>query len=285
MLPFQKLKPIPWQTSYFMDFQIGAFDNDPPHPPGYVNGPIIRDFFTFQLCTGGKGTLTCGGVTHTVKKGQCFATFPNTVIEERADEETPWSHLWVLLKGEKVRACFEALRLSPQEPVFSKPYNHYIETCLLDLVASGNTSDVFNQVYQLRCICNMLMELSHLRGYTPKALPREELPNHYVHDAIHYIDVNYDKKLTVNDIAASVGINRSYLYTLFKQQTGMSLQDYLISVRMKKACTFLSFPEASISSVAYSVGYEPLVFSKMFKQVMGMSPREYRKQILQKNAE
>ena len=268
---------------YFMDIQIGEAQNDPPHPAGYICGPLIRDFFTMQLCTGGKGVLTSDGKQHAIEKGQLFVTFPNTVVEERADEEEPWSHLWVLLRGEQVRACFESLGFSPKTPVFSKPFNYYIESCMMDLISTGRTQDVFNQIYQLRCICNILVELSVLHGHTPKTLDRVNLSNRYVHDAIHYIEVNYVKRITVNDIATSVGINRSYLYTLFKQHAGMSLQDYLITFRIKKACTFLSFPEASISTVAYSVGYEPLVFSKTFKQIMGVSPREYRKQILRQN--
>ena len=59
----------------------------------------------------------------------------------------------------------------------------------------------------------------------------------------------------------------------------MSMQDYLISYRMKKACDFLSLPQATISNVAYSVGYDPLTFSKIFKRTIGVSPTEYRKQL------
>ena len=132
-----------------------------------------------------------------------------------------------MLNGKQLGACFEALGFSPQNPIFPHPYNHYIETCLLDLVSSGYTSDILNQIYQLNCVCNMFMELSHLCGYTPTESAPESLPNNYVHAAIRYINTNYAKKLTISDIATSVGINRSYLYTLFKQQTGMSLQDYL----------------------------------------------------------
>ena len=79
-------------------------------------------------------------------------------------------------------------------------------------------------------------------------------------------------------IAAYVGINRSYLYTLFRDQLGMSPKEYLTSFRITRAAQLLEITELSIESVALSCGYQDtLGFSKIFKARLGMTPSAYRK--------
>lgn len=278
----KRLNEVRWKYCNLPNVQIGSFANDPVHPAGYTNGPIIRDFYTFQCVTQGCGVVVSGGEEFPVNAGQCFFTFPNTVVEERADNDKPWALLWVLLRGSTVETCINALGVSPQNPVLPEPYSKFTEACMLDLVSSSGTSNAFNQLFQLKCICDIFLELSHSGDSSSAIVAVDSSPSHYVHDVMHYIETNFDKKLSIGEIAAKIGINRSYLYSLFKEETGMSLQEYLISVRMKKACTYLSFPDVSIASVANSIGYEPLVFSKTFKAYTGMSPRAYRKQLLEK---
>ena len=84
--------------------------------------------------------------------------------------------------------------------------------------------------------------------------------------------------MQVGEIAAYVGINRSYLYTLFRDQLGMSPKEYLTSFRITRAAQLLEITELSIESVALSCGYQDtLGFSKIFKARLGMTPSAYRK--------
>ena len=125
----------------------------------------------------------------------------------------------------------------------------------------------------------MLIEIFHLYKSDGITIPKGNSQESYVYTAISYIESHYGKNVKISDIADYVGLNRSYLYTIFKKHMGMSIQDYLISYRMKKACDFLALPQATIGNVAYSVGYDPLTFSKIFKRTIGISPTDYRKQL------
>ena len=67
------------------------------------------------------------------------------------------------------------------------------------------------------------------------------------------------------------------LYRLFKEETGKSLQEYLIEFRLRKACELLRTTSYSIGAVACSVGYaDPLYFTRLFHKRVGMSPTVYR---------
>ena len=105
----------------------------------------------------------------------------------------------------------------------------------------------------------------------------EKSENVYLIAAKRYIKARYYKDITVDRVAAHVGISRKYLFAIFKKFLGISPKDYMIDYRMKRAAEFLKDKSISIGSIAYSVGYhDPLTFSKMFKQKMGLSPTQYR---------
>ena len=73
-------------------------------------------------------------------------------------------------------------------------------------------------------------------------------------------------------------IERSYLYRLFKNFTGVSLQEYLLDYRMRRACSLLTETDLSVGDISRSVGYgDALYFSRIFRQKKGMTPTQFRK--------
>ena len=97
---------------------------------------------------------------------------------------------------------------------------------------------------------------------------------------VQFIQGNYCNPIKVTDVADYVCINRSYLYTLFRNSTGMSPQQFLTTFRITKATELLQLTDLPIESIALSCGYtDPLVFAKAFKQMKNMSPSIYRKEM------
>ena len=104
--------------------------------------------------------------------------------------------------------------------------------------------------------------------------------DHYVMRAVEFIQSNYCNPIKVTDVADYVCINRSYLYTLFHNATGMSPQQFLTVFRITKATELLQLTSLSVESIALSCGYtDPIVFSKSFRQIKKMSPSAYRKEM------
>ena len=87
----------------------------------------------------------------------------------------------------------------------------------------------------------------------------------------------YAENLTVNDIAEAVYLTPTYVCLLFKQKTGVTINDYLTEIRIKKAKELLRDPEKKLYDICFLVGYtSPSYFSKLFKKVTGYTPSEYR---------
>ncbi len=99
----------------------------------------------------------------------------------------------------------------------------------------------------------------------------------YIREAISYIESNYQRDLTIEEIARALGLNRSYFGKIFRLSTGKSPQRFLMNYRMIKAAEMLVMTKKTISEIGESVGYENLMhFSRAFKTIYGVSPREWR---------
>ena len=85
--------------------------------------------------------------------------------------------------------------------------------------------------------------------------------------------------ISVEDIASTCGLNRSYFGKIFKNAVGKSPQEFLLNYRMIKACELLKLTQLSIGDISSAVGYDnQLHFSRAFKNIYGISPRDWRKQ-------
>lgn len=93
-----------------------------------------------------------------------------------------------------------------------------------------------------------------------------------------YISKNYrDETLSVKDIGAHVYLSASYVCTLFKNETGQTLNQYLTEYRMERAKQLLADPRYRIADISSRVGYsDGNYFGKSFKKYTGLSPSEYR---------
>lgn len=101
--------------------------------------------------------------------------------------------------------------------------------------------------------------------------------NKYISDIKAYIGANWNKKMTLEDIAASVHLSPSYSSALFKQHTSRSIIDYIIDLRISKACDMLKYSDLLISEIADNTGFSDIFyFSRMFKRHIGVSPASYR---------
>ena len=102
--------------------------------------------------------------------------------------------------------------------------------------------------------------------------------NQLVELAKEYMDEHYFENLSLNDIAGKIGISPAYLSSLFSQQAGITLIDYLNEVRIDHACVYLEPNFFKTYEIAYKVGFrDEKYFSKVFRKVMEMSPSEYKK--------
>jgi len=98
-----------------------------------------------------------------------------------------------------------------------------------------------------------------------------------VRKALNMINERIQDPPTLAELASFSGLSRTYLSYIFKEVTGMRLQDYLIQVRLNKAKELLSQIDLKVKQIAYEVGFtDPNYFCRAFKKKVGLNPTNWR---------
>ena len=98
--------------------------------------------------------------------------------------------------------------------------------------------------------------------------------------ALNYIEKNFRKDITLNNVANYVKFSSTYLSKIFKNNIGINFNKYITKRRIKEAVLMLENKNISINDLAFEIGYnEPSYFCKVFKKEKGVTPLEYRKNV------
>ncbi len=101
----------------------------------------------------------------------------------------------------------------------------------------------------------------------------------YIHEAVHYIEQNFYRELSVEELADICKLNRSYFSKVFKEVTDCTPQEFIIRYRLTKAADMMKLTNDPIGEIAAKCGYQnQLHFSCAFKKRYGVPPREWRAQ-------
>ncbi|MDF2522796.1 MAG: AraC family transcriptional regulator [Clostridiales bacterium] len=102
-----------------------------------------------------------------------------------------------------------------------------------------------------------------------------------VQAAVSYIQNNYERDISLADIAKFVFLSPSYFIRAFKEEMGISPINYLLKIRIERAKELLEETESKISDIALNVGFSNQQrFNEIFKKHVKMTPLQYRKQKL-----
>src|SRR5690606_17251988 len=96
---------------------------------------------------------------------------------------------------------------------------------------------------------------------------------------ISYIHTNYNKRLTLTELASLIPLSEAHFCRFFKKMTRQTVTEFINSYRIKQAATLLVETDMNISTIAYEVGFEHIsYFIKLFKLHFNCSPSTYRRQ-------
>ncbi|RMG55244.1 MAG: AraC family transcriptional regulator [Acidobacteria bacterium] len=96
----------------------------------------------------------------------------------------------------------------------------------------------------------------------------------------YMVDHLSEAGLTIEEVAVEVGVSRSHLFRLFREEVGVSPRVFWVGLRVAWARRLLGDRRYTISEVAWGSGFKTLRgFERAFKQWTGCTPKVYRKQI------
>lgn len=92
-----------------------------------------------------------------------------------------------------------------------------------------------------------------------------------------YVMAHYGHNITLDDIAAHIGMNRSAFCTFFKRNKGMTFSQFVTRYRLETACGLLKTSHKQVSEICFAVGFNDLPhFNRVFKKEYGITPSQFR---------
>ena len=205
-----------------------------------------------------------------IGKNTAFISFENNRMDYYPSREDPWSYIYLRLGGREVSKAFGDCGFEFGLTVKSFDFS----PDLLNLLGVYERLERSNDPNGRKIIANLVFLLfkegvKNQEYKTKSAKHAEEIKK--------YIDENFYKKISVNDIAQRLFLNKNYLRTLFVKHFGLAPKKYLQNLRMERAEFLLRSTDEDVKLISNSVGYDDaLLFSKMFKRRFGLSPLKYR---------
>lgn len=243
--------------------------------PLHSYGPASRPNYIIHYIMDGKGIYQVGEKKYKLSKGQGFLIEPEELTFYQADQEEPWSYLWVGVGGTGAKKFIQDIGLNSQQRIFRCADGEKLNEIVMDMMK--HTRSTVSDLYYLQ---GKLYELFSVlvADVVIEELMEENKENRYIQEAVTYIRNHYAAGLTVEELAGYLGVNRSYFYTLFKNNLQLSPKEFLTKFRISRAREQLILTEESVENIAVACGYHStLVFTKNFKQETGMTPTEFRK--------
>ncbi len=146
----------------------------------------------------------------------------------------------------------------------------------------GNTySGPMRYIYQEAKANEIIIErirqyIDDQQGNRPALLRKSTIKS--IERAAQWISGNLDTKKTIVELAREVGLSANTLQMGFRHQFGCSVNDFIVSAKLKKAIELLENGELNITEITYELGIgSKSYFAKIFSERYGVSPSEYRK--------
>jgi len=264
--------PSPFARSCLMHLQeAGTLHALSPHRSQRSN---LASYLCFAV-EDGEGELTYEGKVWPLRAGMCVFI----------DCRRPYSHAtfgrlwtlsWVHFDGVGMEGIYRKYLERGGQPVFEPaglaPFLEELHTLRQTAASGGHLKDMhINQ--HLAALLSLVMENS----WRPSA-QKHPAGGRSLADVKHYLDENFHKKITLDDLAERFYINKFYLARLFREQYGSSVINYLLYLRISRAKELLRFTEMTVEEIGARCGMpDANYFSRAFRKIEGMSPSEFRK--------
>lgn len=259
-------------------FQYGWEQCEPLHS----FGPFVRNHYLFHYVISGRGYLDANGPDGATRRyelgaGQGFLICPGLVNTYCADQRDPWKYTWLEFGGLRAEEFLNAAGLGPAQPIYQSRSLQAAEPVrdAMLYIADHSSASTLCLIGHLCLFLDALIQSSATR----RVVRSSRIQDFYIQEAVTFMERNYQRELTVEEIADVCKLNRSYFSKLFRDVMGCPPQEFLIRLRLSRAVELMRTTKSSIGDISAACGYpNQLHFSRAFKKRYGVSPREWRSQ-------
>lgn len=237
---------------------------------GKDNKFFPRDYHLFHYVMSGNGYFILEEKEYYLKAGDIFYIPKHYESKYYPSSIKPWNYFWLGIDGEIISSIISKIGINSLDPIIHDQ-NFKVKKIVEEIIDSNYETQSLGMKGLAYLFLNALDELNN--SLTNK---KEKIyKNNYIKQAKEFILNNYYYKITISEVAKSLGINVNYLANVFHRFEEISPKEYLTKIRMEKAKELL-LDNKSIKKTSFEVGYSSeFYFSTAFKKFYKCSPREF----------
>lgn len=139
-----------------------------------------------------------------------------------------------------------------------------------------DSSETYHDIQACNFLCGILTEMLFSAKNTALSAG-VSAHRSLITTAVYYIESNYQSDLCLDDIMKNIHLSKFYFSRIFKECTGMTLYEYLISHRISVSKRLLQESRLSVYQIAEKVGFNNVNnYIQTFKRMTGVTPNQYR---------
>lgn len=234
----------------------------------------LNSFF-IALTLSGKAELIYENQAFEIKRGDCFFINCMNYHYYKTMHDDTWEYIWVHFTGDHAKEFYNEFVKHNFSPIHFEDY-FLIETALQRLLTLNQKIDLTTSISSANLIHNIISELlirSIYAEHNQSARPS------FIDFIIQEIQLNYKEKITIEDFANKLHLDKYHLMKEFKKHTGTTIYEYIINTRISHAKELLKYSNLSISDITFECGMNTTShFINLFKMRENMTPLAYRKQ-------
>lgn len=239
---------------------------------GHAVPPRVYPNHNFTFVLKGCGDFHSEYGNHHITPGFGYFIEAGSTVSYEADEQNPWEYIFVTFRGDVSEEFLNLSGISARNPVFSFPLSEEMLKILNELLISSSKNGFagFDTLGYFFILISKLVSKSGNVAPLDVSISRTQ-------DMADYIESNFDRNITVQELSKRFYIDRSGIYRFFQRDFGISPKAYILRCRLTHAVKRLCEENVSITEIALSCGfYDRAHFNKSFIEFYGMTPGEYR---------
>lgn len=235
--------------------------------------------FLFFYVEEGDGSLTYQNQTYIMKKGDCAFIDCRNKYSQSSSSKNLWSLKWVHFFGSNMSEIYSKYLERGGEVCFSvdnKKSNPFIH--ILDLIMETANSSSYIRDMKINEILSQLLTILMEYSWNPEKGKISNTKCLNISNVKAFIDKKFTEKIALEMVANQFNVNKSYLLRLFKENTGLTVNNYILQKRILMAKNELRFSNKTLDVIAEDCGFDSAnYFIRIFKKIEGLTPGEYRK--------
>ncbi len=237
------------------------------------------------LCTAGQGWVELSGKTHTLSPGTLAWLPAHRPHAYGSSDDSAWTIEWAHFTGTETDAWRDLLQLPPTGGTLALPASTLpalrLSQLWQHLERGYSLPNLVSAATALRTTFTLLAQHSPSVSSPHTASARQDrsdlTASERVAASAEWMRTHLAQSIRLEELAQLAAVSVPHYCAIFKRQTGYAPIDWLIRLRIQRACQLLDTTTDPIALIAAQTGFpNPYYFTRTFHRIMGHPPRTYR---------